>query len=243
LTLERRAGRGGLLPSFTALQSESFDPAGLHPLVRDFYEHTAEFGMDVWSQTYWPMSIGLWLLVTTISRMVNQLNFPLSPLDTARGMSSEIILLRRPDGTVRYTGWFRTLTGQRRVLYTGFYMSERVPGAAGPCVKVCFPMPHGNATVLLRPELADGDSLILDSSGTRFGDPGFYRLHAPRPERVRVWHVRSLKEKFHVYVDAEGTLRCDHAVRFLGLPVLRLHYKIFRQSAELRVSGTPAASA
>ncbi len=243
MTLERRAGRGGLLPSFAALRSESFDPAGLHPLVRDFYEHTAEFGMDVWSQTYWPMSIGLWLLVTTISRMVNQLNFPLSPLDTARGMSSEIILLRRPDGTVRYTGWFRTLTGQRRVLYTGFYMSERVPGAAGPCVKVCFPMPHGNATVLLRPELADGGSLILDSSGTQFGDPGFYRLHAPRPDRVRVWHVRSLKEKFHVYVDAEGTLRCDHAVRFLGLPVLRLHYKIFRQSAELRIRGTPAANA
>jgi hypothetical protein len=82
--------------------------------------------------------------------------------------------------------------------------------------------------------------LILDSSGTRFGDPGFYRLHARGPDQVRVWHVRSLKEKFHVYVDAEGTLRCDHSVRFLGLPVLRLHYKMFRQSAEARIPGTPA---
>ena len=128
LTLERRAGRGGLLPSFSAMRSDAFDPAGLHPLVREFYEQTAEFAMDVWSRTYWPMSIGLWLLVTTISRMVNQLNFPLSPLDTALGMASEIILLRRPDGSVRYTGWFRTLAGQGRVLYTGFYRTERVPG-------------------------------------------------------------------------------------------------------------------
>jgi hypothetical protein len=231
LTLERRAGRGGLLPSFSALRSESFDPGALHPLVRDFYEQTAEFAMDVWSRTYFPMSIGLALLVTTISRMVNQLNFPLSPLDTAHGISSEIILLRRPDGTVQYTGWFRTLTGQRRVLYTGFYMTERVPGASGPCVKVAFPMPHGNATVVLRPELGPGGSLVLDSSGTRFGDPGFYRLHSRGPDRIRVWHVRSLKETFHVYVDEAGTLRCDHSVRFLGLPVLRLHYKIFRASS------------
>jgi len=231
LTLERRAGRGGLVLSFSAMRSDAFDPGGLHPLVREFYEQTAEFAMDVWSRTYWPMSIGLWLLVTTISRMVNQLNFPLSPLDTARGISSEIILLRRADGTVRYTGWFRTLTGQRRVLYTGFYMTERVPGAAGPCVKVAFPMPHGNATVVLRPELGPGGSLVLDSSGTRFGDPGFYRLDARAPDRVRVWHIRSLKETFQVYVDPAGTLRCDHSVRFLGCPVLRLHYKMFRVGA------------
>src|SRR5215472_2981579 len=142
LTLERRAGRGGLLPSFSAMRSDAFDPAGLHPLVRDFYEQTAEFAMDVWSRTYWPMSMGLALLVTTISRMVNQLNFPLSPLDTAQGISSEIILLRRPDGTIRYTGWFRTLTCQRRALCPGFYNTELSPNDPDPCVKVAFPMPH-----------------------------------------------------------------------------------------------------
>jgi hypothetical protein len=242
LTLERRSARGGLLPSFDALRSEAFDPDRLHPSVREFYERTSEFAMDVWSQTYWPMSMGLWLLVTTISRLVDQLNFPLTPLDTARGISSEIILLRRPDGALRYTGWFRTLSSQRRVLYTGFYMTERVPNAPGPCVKVAFPMPHGNATVLLRPEVGPGASLILDSSGSRFGDPGFYRLDALGAERVRVWHIRSLKEKFHVFVDAEGTLRCDHSVRFLGLSVLRLHYKMFRKSVAPPAAELPSTA-
>jgi len=47
-------------------------------------------------------------------------------------------------------------------------------------------------------------------------------------DRVRVWRVATLKEKFRVYVDTRGSLRCDHSIHFLGLPVLRLHYKMFR---------------
>jgi hypothetical protein len=168
------------------------------------------------------------LLVTTISRQVNQLNFPLSPLDTALGISSEIISLRKPNGEVRYTGWFRTLGTEARVLYTGFYMVERTPNEPRPCVKVVFPMPRGSATVLLRPAVERDGSLTLDSSGRAFGDAGFYRLAARGKEQVRIWHVRSLKELFHVYVDGRGVLRCDHTVRFLGLPVLKLHYKMHR---------------
>lgn len=231
LSLERAARQGGLVPDFEALRGPTFDPGAVHPLIRDFYEHTAAFAMDVWSRTYFPLSLGLALLVTTISRQVNQLNFPLSPLDTALGMGSEIILLRRPDGSVRYTGWFRTLAGQGRVLYTGFYRTDRVPGEAGPSVKVVFPMPRGNATVVLRPAAHPDGSFTLDSSGRRFGDAGFYRISVGPGERMRVWHVRSLTERFKVWVDVAGVLRCDHTVRFLGLPVLRLHYKIFRTGA------------
>jgi len=194
--------------------------------VRDFYEHTSEFDMDVWSKSYFPANIGLWLLVTTISRQVSQLEFPLSPLDTAHGMQSEIISMRRPDGSVRYTGWFRTVGP--RVLYTGFYMVAQVPGEASACVKVVFPMPRGNATVILRPTNGTGGALELDTGGGAFGGAGFYRLRA-KGDRVTVWKVRTLRERFRVYVDDAGTLRCDHSVRFLGLPVLTLHYKIYRR--------------
>jgi hypothetical protein len=231
LTIERDAREGGLVPSFEQLRGPDFDPDRAHPIVRDFYEHTSAYAMDVWSRTYLPSSIALWLLVTTISRQVDQLNFPLSPLDTARGMHSEIISLRRPDGSVRYTGWFRTLAQHEHVLFTGFYMTERAPNLASPCVKVVFPMPNGNATVVLRPQLGAGGSLTLDSSGRRSGDPGFYRVQGRGPERVRVWQIRTLKEHFHVYVDEHGVLRCDHAIRFLGLPVLTLHYKMWRTQA------------
>jgi hypothetical protein len=202
LTVERHARDGGLVPDFALLQSARCDPGRLHAAIRDFYEHTAAYAMDVWSQTYFPASIGLWLLVTTISRQVNQLNFPLSPLETALGMTSEIITMRRPEGSIRYTGWFRTLAGAARVLYTGFYMVERVPAEAGPCVKVVFPMPHGNATVVLRPTIGEDGSLVLESSGGRFGGAGFYRVDARGEEAARVWLVRTLHERFHVFVDA-----------------------------------------
>jgi hypothetical protein len=227
LSIERDA-RSGLVPSWAQLDGDGFDGARVAPEVRDFYEHTSDWKLDVWSRTYFPASLALWLLVTTISREVNQLNFPLSPLDTALGLSSEIISMREPDGRVKYTGWFRTLADATRVLYTGFYMTERVPGASAPCVKVVFPMPNGNATVVLRPSVDKDGALVLSSRGGRFGGPGFYRVQGRSGGRLRVWMIRSLVEQFRVYVDAKGVLRCDHAVRFLGLPVLRLHYKMTR---------------
>jgi hypothetical protein len=50
------------------------------------------------------------------------------------------------------------------------------------------------------------------------------------PDHYIVRHVRSLRELFHVYVDAEGVLRTDHTVFFLGLSIIRLHYKMTRVS-------------
>jgi hypothetical protein len=229
LSIERGAKGVGLVPDFNALAGPDFDVAKIDPKIRDFYEHTADFAMDVWSRTYFPANLALALLVTTISRQVNQLNFPLSPLETAQGMTSEIIAMRTPDGVIKYTGWFRTLASEaQRSIYTGFYMTERVPEETSACVKVVFPMPNGNATVVLRPRVNAEGALELDSGGGRFGGAGFYRIHVRDADRVRVWRIRTLKEHFRVYVDAKGALRCDHSVKFLGLPVLKLHYKMFR---------------
>lgn len=231
LSLTRDATTGGLIPSFAALAGGGFDPAAVDARIRDFYEHTAEFRMDVWPESSFPASLGLWLLVTTISRKVNQLNFPLRTLETARGMDSEIVLLSEPSGRVRYAGWYRRLTQSRRVIYTGFYMTERVPACATPCVKVVFPMPAGNATVVLRPSVHDDGAFELSSAGKAFGDAGFYRMQRGRDGKVRAWRVTTLKEHFRLYVDDTDTLRCDHAVRFLGMPVLHLHYRIERKRA------------
>jgi len=229
LTVERNAKAGGLIPRFEQLAGDGFDVAQIHAGVRDFYEHTAEFDMDVWSRAHFPASIALALLVATISRQVNQLNFPLSPLETALGMRSEIITMRAADGTVKYSGWLRTLASDAaRVLYTGFYMTASVPGEPAPCVKAVFPMPNGNATVVLHPSIDASGALVLDSGGRGFGGAGFYRVQRRDAERVRVWRIATLKEHFRVYVDPTGALRCDHRIRFLGMPVLSLHYKMSR---------------
>lgn len=229
LSVERDASSGGLIRDFDALAHPGFDPGRVHPEVRRFYEETAGYRMDVWASSRFPANLALWLLVTTISRKVNQLNFPLHVLDTAKGMDSEIVLLRSADGEVRYAGWYRKLTETRRVIYTGFYMTTEVPLTGHRCVKVVFPMPNGNATVILRPGVnADGD-FTLSSEGAGFGDAGFYRVQEFTQGRPKVWCIRSLKEYFRVYVDDKDVLRCDHAIRFLGLPVLSLHYRIQRK--------------
>lgn len=62
LTVERHASDGGLVPDFRALDGAAFDADKTHPLVREFYEHTTAFAMDVWSRTYFPASLVLWLL-------------------------------------------------------------------------------------------------------------------------------------------------------------------------------------
>ena len=224
LSIERLATRGGLLPDFAALASPGFDPDRVDSRIRDFYENTARYRLDTWATTHFPARIGLWLLVTTISRRVQQLDLPLDGLDTAKGITSEIILLRDSSGSVRYTGWFRRLVHDGRVLFTGFYLTQRIPVGEVPCVKAVFPMPDGNATVVLRP-VNDGAGFRLTSTGAAFGDSGFYRVQRSGGH-FRVWRVAHLHDTFRLYVDQEGFVRGDHEIRFLGLDVLTLHYRM-----------------
>ncbi len=225
LEVVRDAKEGGLVPSFDALASPTFDPSRVHPKIRDFYEQTTAYKLDTWATTHFPARLALWLLVTTISRRVEQLNFPLDGLDTAHGMSSEIILMRKPNGEHRYTGWFRKLARGGHVIYTGFYMTEAPPLGDGRYVKVVFPMPEGNATVILKPS-NDGDAgFRLESIGRAFGDAGFYRVQRAG-DALRVWRIASLHETFRLYVDDDGRARCEHEVRFMGFRVLTLHYRM-----------------
>ena len=102
-----------------------------------------------------------------------------------------------------------------------------------PCVKVVFPMPNGNATVVLRPSVDKDGNLRLSSKGTRFGDAGFYRVQKLDEVRLRVWRVKTLHEDFFVYLDSGQVLRCDHSISVLGMRVLELHYRIERVPASV----------
>jgi hypothetical protein len=235
--LEVRTGRDlGLLPDCGALDGDGFDSRRLHPSVRDFYEHTSLYHLDVWSQwspLFWPFG---WALIHFVSRRMEQLNFPMYPLETARGMTSDVEQLVEPSGRVVFTSWLRRNLASGLIIYSGFYSTTSPPGH-GPCVKTVFPVVRGNATVLLRPEAQADGSLKLISSGRRFGDPGFYRITEAGPGRFRVWYVRGFHELFHVYPDGDGSVRTDHFLRWWGLSVLRLHYHItLARSPELQAT-------
>ena len=102
LTIERRAGSAGLLPSVDAFGLDPDARARLRPEIAAFYERTADYHLEVWTEwnpLFCPFG---GLLHWLYSRRLEQLNMPLSPLETARGISSEIIRLRCPaSGGVR----------------------------------------------------------------------------------------------------------------------------------------------
>jgi hypothetical protein len=218
----------GLLEHFNVLRGPNFNPDAVHPDIRHFYEHAAEYQLDVWSEVSLTGRFFLWLLVEFISRRMDQLNFPLSSLEVSKGMTSEVVQLVDPvSGRVVNTGWLRRLKSSGRVIYAGLYSPTQLPDEAGPCVKVTFPC-RGSANVYLTPVAHPDGSFGLVSSGSAFGRTGFYRMIDGGPGHYIVRHVRTLRELFHVYVDAEGVLRTDHTVFFLGLTIIRLHYKITR---------------
>jgi hypothetical protein len=226
--LMRTPPDAGLLPNLNVLRGPSFNPDAVHPDIRHFYEHAAQYRLDVWSEVSLTGRFFLWLLVEFISRRMDQLNFPISSLEVGKGMTSEVVQLIDPASErVVYTGWLRRLKSSGRVIYAGLYSATQLPGEANPCVKVTFPC-HGSANVYLCPVAHPDGSFGLVSSGSAFGRSGFYRIIDGGPDHWIVRHVRSLRELFHVYVDPEGVLRTDHTVFFLGLTIIRLHYKISR---------------
>lgn len=228
LQVRHEAG-AGLLPSFEALRGSTFDPVAVHPAIRDFYEHTSCYRLEAWSEAGLLTRFFLWGLIRFVSRRMDQLNFPVSSLELAGGMSSEVLpMVEAGSGRRRFTGWLRRMAATNRVIYTGLYSTETPPASEDPCVKVTFPVPRGSATVFLRPSVDADGSFRLVSSGSGFGGPGFYRMVEVDPEHWRVRYIRTLREYFHVYTDQAGVLRTEHSVRFLGMTVLRLLYKMER---------------
>ena len=56
---------------------------------------------------------------------MDQLNFPVSSLELAGGMTSEVLPMVGPGGERVYTGWLRRLADHDRVIYTGLYSVGR----------------------------------------------------------------------------------------------------------------------
>ena len=226
LRAERAAG-GGLIPDFSVLNSNAFNTGRISPAVVHFYQRTSEYELDAWSQwcgAFRPFGAALAFL---FSRRLQQMNVPLSGLDTSRGMTSNVIpVVRESDGTAVFTAWVRELIGTGDVIYAGAYSTCRVPGFDGRCVRVVFPLPNGNAIVIMRPIAHSDGSLTLISSGERFGDPGFYFTVHEQDGTMHARYLRSFRETIHVYGVPEGGVRADHVLTLWGLTFLRLHYRL-----------------
>jgi hypothetical protein len=226
LEIERHDRGVGLMNSIDQFGLDSSCRARLAPQIADFYLRTADHDLEVWSEWNALFRPFGGLLQRVYSRRLQQLNLPLRPLDTARGLRSQIIKLRRPDdGEARYTIWHRGLKSTGQTSYSGVYSTCRIPDGR-MCMKAVFPLPRGNATVVMSIRVGERGELELLSSGERFGDPGFYFLLHDSRGRHWAQYIRSFRERLTLFVDQEQTLRADHALTLWGRRVLQLHYKI-----------------
>jgi len=194
------AGPRGLIQDFSSLAGSANDPSKVAAAVWSFYEHTSEYELDAWTEWH-----GLFrpfgnALAAIFSRRLQQLNIPLSSLDSSKGMSSRVLQMWDCErNALKETDWVRELHATKNVLYAGSYSVCAVPGYASPCVKVVFPLPNGSAIVVMKPESHSDGSFSLTSAGLGFGDPGFYFVVHRRDGRVWARYVNAMTEKITVY--------------------------------------------
>jgi len=216
----------GLVPDWDAMAGPGYDPGAVHPLVRDFYEHTAAWRMDAWSS--W--SPWAWLPGELVSRLfgrrVRQLSLPMRPLDVSRGMDSRVEVITDATGRQVAAGWLRTLRLTGEYVFSGCYTQRTLPGAVRPSVHVTFPLEAGNVQVFLQPRNAPGGGFVLESPAGSWGRDGAYVVvdDGGRHVAARV----PIHETFALYVDDDGVLRTDHTLRMWRATAVRLHYRLQR---------------
>lgn len=217
----------GLLETFDDLQLSVEERKLLNPMVIDFYEKTSNYNFEIWSEWCGFFKPFGWLLSVLFSKRLQQLNLPLNSLHSAKGINSSIIkLVDKKNNKTKWTIWYRILKSTNNVIYSGVYTTCVVPNYPGKFLKVVFPLPNGNATVIMRKEILKDGSLKLSSDGKKFGDNGFYFTLTNHKGKYWTRFVRSMHEWISVYVDEENVLRADHNLHFYGLPFLNLHYKM-----------------
>lgn len=219
----------GLLRRFSELAGNTLDPNRVHPQVKHFYEHTADYQMTIWSvwnSVFRPFG---GLMVHSYCRKIGQFNLPLSPLDTCYGVTNRVITLTEPgQRDALYAAWIRCNAKTEVPMYVSSFASiAKIPGCESPCIKVVFPLPQGSATVFLQP-FSQQNSLLLTSQGKRFGEPGLYLIQHSTGDQARVAYVRPFQERLHVFVDQHKQLRADHLFKLGGVDMLKLHYRFDR---------------
>ena len=219
----------GIVASVSELAGPDFDPAGIDPRVREFYEHTTRFTLDIVPQWRLWVRPGYLLYRTVVARPLGQANVPMNQRETQRGIRSRIDTIS-PDDTavVAIRGWIRSFADTDEPIYVGIYTTYRHGGRG--YVSVGFPLPQASFTATLVPRSRPGGGLVL-TSRSDLDQPGHYLAHTdPATQQLTVLAVHGFAEQLDVYVE-DGELRAEHAFSVFGLPFLVLHYRMHRKPA------------
>ena len=225
LIVQRNSKIRGLLPSIDALNLNQSDLDRLSNKIIDFYEKTGRYNLEFnvkWNPFF---KFFGYLVNRMFSQRINQLNIPVNNIKHSETLISEIIILTSPvNNQIKYTIWLRKIESTGKVIYSGVYGTCTIP-SGNTCVKAVFPLPKGNATVIMQPSVGDKNELILDSSGKKFGDAGFYFLLNDAKNNYWAQFISSFTDKLIVFED-DNTLSAKQTLKLWNINVSVFNYKI-----------------
>jgi hypothetical protein len=145
-------------------------------------------------------------------------------IDSKTLKSKIIYLVNEDSNTLKRIIWLRKFKQSGQVVYSGVYETCLIPNGQ-KCIKAIFPLPNGSATVILTPTVGENGELILNSSGNKIGDSGFYFLL--KDARGNLWtkFIRSFKDKL-VVSSENGKLKALQTLTMWNLRVLQFSYTI-----------------
>jgi hypothetical protein len=220
----------GIVASLDELAGPSFDPAAVDPLVREFYEHTTRFALDIVPEWRLWVRPGYLLYRTLVARPLGQASVPMSQREAQHGIRSRIDTVTGLPGGETVRGWIRSFADTDQPIYVGIYTTYRHEGRG--YVSVGFPLPQASFTATLvpnaRPGAGNGQGLVLDSRSD-LDQSGHYLTYIdPQTAELTTMAVRGFAERLDVYVDG-GELRAEHAFWVFGFAFLVLHYRMHRK--------------
>lgn len=218
----------GIVASLDSLAGPELDPAQVHPLVREFYEHTTRFTLDIVPEWRLWVRPGYLLYRNLLARPLGQASVPMNQRETQRGIRSRIDTITAPgEDVVAVRGWIRSFTDNDEPIYIGIYTTYR-DGERG-YVSVGFPLPQASFTATLAPRTRPGGGLIL-TSRSELKHPGHYLTYIdPETRELTTAAVEGFAEQLDVYLDG-GELRAEHAFWIFGIPFMVLHYRMHRKT-------------
>jgi len=217
----------GIVASLDELAGPEFDPAGVDPLVREFYEHTARFTLDIVPQWRAWVRPGYLLYRTLVARPLGQASVPMNQREALRGIRGRIDTITPDAGEViAVRGWIRSFADDDEPIYVGIYTTYRHGGRG--YVSVGFPLPQASFTATLAPRARPRGGLVLTSE-TDLDHPGHYLTYVdPGTRELTALAVPGFAERLDVHAEG-GELRAEHSFAVFGLPFLVLHYRMHRR--------------
>ena len=182
----------GILSSLDSLDGPAFDASRVHPLIREFYEHTSRFKLSIVPEWRTWMKPAYGVFKRVVAEPLGQAAIPSNIEEAQRGMVSTIDTIDLDDDDViDVRGWIRTFADSGKPIYVGIYTSFRHDDRG--YVSVGFPLPSANFTATLEPtpqRRARPPPDVAQQAVVPRPLPELGRQRARRPDRAQADVVR-----------------------------------------------------